>query len=63
MVAILAIVIPLVFALGGSQAFLYYKVGRMEERILNAVNGNQCKTCPFNSEEKEGDIDELLGGG
>ena len=54
----LAIVIPLIFALGGSQTFLYYKIGRMEQRIINAVNGSHCS-----DKEKDDAAEEILGGG
>lgn len=52
---VLVIVLPLIFALGGSQTFLYYKIGRMEQRIINAVNGSGCK-------DKEDDSEDVLGG-
>lgn len=55
----LAIVIPLIFALGGSQTFLYYKMGRMEQRIINAVNGSGCNA----KEEEDSTAEDKLGGG
>ncbi len=51
---VLTIVIPLIFALGGSQGFLYYKIGRMEQRIINAVNGYHCKKEEDKTEDVPG---------
>lgn len=53
---VLGIVVPLLFALGGSQAFLYYKMGRVEQKIIDAVNGSHCK-------EEDNTAEEFLGGG